>query len=193
MDLAWRTTWSRSNFLKSDFTSSLLGEEENIVLQCKLGHTVRPQNPKNNVWSVLWARELEQVPELLATVLILVSLALVKIYFSIWWLFFFWLVVFFSLFACFVGDFWVGFFFFWWGVVWGILFVCFFNLSMCLHAYLLLVFFRWINLFPLLIQCSWKDLYMFLIITFLFSNVFSLEHFGKHGQFLLFLAMVTGK
>lgn len=53
--MAWRTAWSRSHFLKSNFTSSLLGEEENVVLQCKLGHTVLRQSPKNNLWSVLWA------------------------------------------------------------------------------------------------------------------------------------------
>lgn len=64
---------------------SFLGAEENVVLWCELGHNFWPQNPKNNLWSVLGANKvgsiMEEVPEFLATILALGSLALGKGFF----------------------------------------------------------------------------------------------------------------
>lgn len=99
---AQRTAWSRDHFLEGSFTSSLFvrGRRKcRSVMQA--GHAVWPQTPKNNLWSVLWAnragRILEQVPELLATVLASGSLVLGKGFF-------------FSLVLWGFGVVWLGFF-----------------------------------------------------------------------------------
>lgn len=139
--------------------------------------------------SVLWARKLEQVPEFLATVLVLVSLALAKG-------FFFSLVRVF----CLVGFFWC-FLFCWYlfgflvGEVWGCLFVCLFNLSMGLHAYLLLLFFRWRNLFPTFIQLSLKGISLHVLNYYLSSPPVSsrLNALGDMANSYCFFSWFTGK
>lgn len=75
------------------------------------------------------------------------------------------------------------------------MFVYLFNLSMGLHAYLLLLFFRWRNLFPTFIQLSLEGLSLHVLNYYLSSSPVSsrLNALGDMANSYCFFSWFTGK